>query len=262
MMRTPLIAGNWKMHKTIADAVGFVNDLVPRVADIVHTDVLIAPTFVALRDVVRRAEGTRILVAAQDVAAERIEGAFTGEVSAEMIREAGATHVIIGHSERRQYYGETDESVHRKVNAALAAGLEPIVCVGELLDERDEGRAETVVQRQLERAFEGLTASDLSRTICAYEPVWAIGTGRSATPETAEEMHRFIRDNVARIAGTDVAETMRILYGGSAKPDNVLELLSRPDIDGALVGGASLQINLFHKLIEIQESLIKDTDKK
>ena len=259
-MRTPLIAGNWKMHKTIAEAVAFVVELGPRLTDVSTTDVLVAPTFLALAEVVNRAEGSRILVAAQDVAAEPGEGAFTGEVSAEMIRDTGATHVIVGHSERRQYYGETDESVNRKLKAAIGAGLVPILCVGELLDERDAGRAEEVVERQIVRAIEGLTAPDLSRTIAAYEPVWAIGTGRSATPEMAQQMHRFIRDIVAKYAGTDVAETMRVLYGGSARPDNVADLLRQPDIDGGLVGGASLTVELFDALIHIQELLNKETN--
>jgi triosephosphate isomerase len=259
-MRTPLIAGNWKMYKSIAEAVDFVGALVPRLEGITRTDVLVAPTFAGLAAVARAASGSRVLVAAQDVAAHRGEGAYTGEVSAEMILDAGATHAIVGHSERRQYFAESDESVNCKVKAALGAGLVPILCVGEMLEDRDAGRADEVVEAQITRAIEGLTASDLSRTIAAYEPVWAIGTGRSATPELAQQMHRLIRDIVAKHAGTDVAEGMRILYGGSVKPDNIAELMDEPDIDGGLVGGASLQVETFVKLVEIQESLMKEAD--
>jgi triosephosphate isomerase len=251
-MRKPLIAGNWKMYKTIAQAVETTGALAERVAGVDHCEVLVAPTFVALEAVADRAAGTSVLVASQDVAAEQGEGAYTGEVSAMMVADAGATHAIIGHSERRQYYGETDTSVNRKIRAALAAGLTPIVCVGEMLEQRDADRAEEVVGGQIRGAFEGLTASDLVRIITAYEPVWAIGTGRTATPETAQEMHRFIRGIVAELGGAEVAEGMRILYGGSVKPDNVAELMRQPDIDGGLVGGASLDAESFAKVVRYQ----------
>jgi triosephosphate isomerase len=252
-MRTPLIAGNWKMYKTIAESVATVEALAPLVAGAAGREVLVAPTFVALGAVASRAAGTGILVGGQDVAAEPGQGAFTGEVSAEMLVDAGATHCIVGHSERRQHYGETDGSVNRKHRAAIGAGLVPIVCVGETLEERDAGHAAAVVERMVRGAFEGLTASDLSFTITAYEPVWAIGTGRTATPETAEQMHRIIRDVVADVAGAEVANQMRILYGGSVKPENIAELMRQPNIDGGLVGGASLDAETFSKIVGYQD---------
>jgi triosephosphate isomerase len=250
-MRTPLIAGNWKMYKTIAEAVATADTLAALVEGVEDCEVLVAPVFTAIPAVADRLRGTAIFVAAQDVAAEPGQGAFTGEVSAEQLVDAGATHCIVGHSERRLYFGEIDASVNRKLRAALAAGLQPIACVGETLEERDADRAEAVVERQLRGAFEGLTASDLSRTITAYEPVWAIGTGRTATPETAQNMHHFLRGMIAEIAGAEVADRMRILYGGSAKPENVAELLRQPDIDGALVGGASLDAMIFATIVRI-----------
>ena len=251
-MRTPFIAGNWKMHKTIAESVATAAALAERVDGADHCEVLVAPVFTSLRAVADRLEGTNVLVGAQNVAAEVGQGAFTGEVSGMMLLDAGATHCIVGHSERRQYYGETNEVVHGKLRAAIEAGLVPIVCVGELLDERDAGRAEEVVEAQIRLAMGGLTALELSRTIAAYEPVWAIGTGRTATPETAQQMHRFIREIVGQVAGADVAEGMRVLYGGSVKPDNIAELMRQPDIDGALVGGASLEADSFAKIVRYQ----------
>ena len=241
------------MYKTIAEAVAAVDALAGLVEGVEDREVLVAPVFTALSAVADRARGTTILVGAQDVAAEPGQGAFTGEVSAELLVDAGATHCIVGHSERRQYFCETDASVNRKLRAALGAGLRPIACVGETLEERDSDRAEAVVERQLRAAFEGLTASDLSRTITAYEPVWAIGTGRTATPDTAEQMHRFIREIIAEIAGGEVADRMRFLYGGSVKPENAAELMRQPDIDGGLVGGASLDAGTFAKIVRYQD---------
>jgi triosephosphate isomerase len=252
-MRTPIIAGNWKMYKRRDEAVAYVDRFAPLVEGATHCEVVVAPVFTALHAVAERAKGSNVLVAAQDVAADPGEGAFTGEVSAEMLVDAGATLCIVGHSERRQYYGETDAGVNRKIRAALGAGLRPIVCVGELLEDRDSGRAEAVVEAHIRRSLEGLTASDLSRTITAYEPVWAIGTGRTATPEIAEQMHRFIRGLVAEMAGSDVAEGMPILYGGSVKPENVSELMQQPDIDGGLVGGASLDPESFARIVRYLE---------
>ncbi len=252
-MRKPLIAGNWKMYKTIAEAVATVDALAELVKGVESCEVLVAPAFTALPAVSDRARGTGIFVAAQDVAAEPGEGAYTGEISASMLVDAGATHCIIGHSERRQYYHETDASVNFKLRAALDAGLAPIACVGETLEQRDSDHAEAVVERQIRGAFEGLTVSEVSRTITAYEPVWAIGTGRTATPDTAQQMHRFIRDIVAEIVGTEVAERMRILYGGSVKPGNIAELMQQPDIDGGLVGGASLEAESFAKIVRYQD---------
>jgi triosephosphate isomerase len=252
-MRRPIIAGNWKMYKTIDEALAYVDRFAPLVEGVDECEVVIAPSFVALRAVAERAEGTTIGVAAQDVAAESGEGAYTGEVSAGMIADAKATLCIVGHSERRQYYGETDASVNRKIRAALDAGLRPIACVGETLSERDSEQAEAVVERQIRGAFEGLTASDLSRTITAYEPVWAIGTGRTATPEIAQQMHRFIRGLVADVSGSEVGERMPILYGGSVKPENVAELMLQPDIDGGLVGGASLDPESFARIVRFRD---------
>ena len=247
-MRKPVIAGNWKMYKTIAEAVDFVSKLKPRVAASAHCEVVVAPPFTALRAVAEAAKGSNIAVAAQDVHWDK-EGAHTGDVSPAMLVEAGCTHVIIGHSERRQDHGETDESVNRKTKAALAAGLVPIVCVGELLAEREAGKTEQVLERQVEGGLAGLTPQDFSRIIVAYEPVWAIGTGRTATPEMAAESHGFIRGLVRRQFGEELAAQVRILYGGSVKPDNVGGLMAQEEIDGALVGGASLKLDSFAAIV-------------
>jgi triosephosphate isomerase len=249
-MRKPVIAGNWKMHKTIAESVSVAGALARHVEGVSHCEIVVAPVFTALRAVADRLDGTNVRVSGQDVAAEPKQGAFTGEISADMLVDAGCLYVIIGHSERRQYYSETDTSVNRKIRAALGAGLVPIVCVGETLDERDSGLAEAIVTGQIRGAFEGLTASELARIMTAYEPVWAIGTGRTATPDTAQEMHRLIRKTVTEAANAEVAEAMRILYGGSVKPDNVAELMGQPDIDGGLVGGASLEAESFAKIVK------------
>jgi triosephosphate isomerase len=210
---------------------------------------VLAPPYTALKPLADRLDGTNVDVAAQDVAAEMGQGAFTGEVSATMIKDAGARYTIIGHSERRQYYGETEASVNRKLVAALGAGLLPMVCVGERLEERDAGRAESVVAEQLAGGMRNLTVKDGSRIIIAYEPVWAIGTGRTATPETAQQMHAFIRSRIREMFGDSVATGMRILYGGSVKPDNAAALMSESDIDGALVGGASLEAESFAQIV-------------
>jgi triosephosphate isomerase (TIM) len=248
-MRKPVIAGNWKMYKTLAEAVETALALKPLVANANHCEVVIAPVFTALKTVADRLEGSNIFVAAQDCATEKAHGAHTGEVAADMIADVGATHVIIGHSERRQFYSETDESVKRKTEAALAAGLTAIVCVGEVLAQRDAGQAEAVVAAQLAGGLGGLTASDLDRIIVAYEPVWAIGTGRTATPEQAQEMHAFVRRVFADSHTQAVADKLRILYGGSVKPDNAAGLMAQQDIDGALVGGASLKADTFAQIV-------------
>src|SRR6266571_7326386 len=248
-MRRPIIVGNWKMFKTIPDALEFVRAFKPLVMVTTHCEIAIAPAFTAIKAVAVRLEGSNVEVAVQDVAAEPGPGAFTGEVSASMIKDAGARLVIIGHSERRQYYGETDESVNRKVRAALGADLSPIVCVGERLEERDAGRAEQVVESQLTGGLHNLTAPEASRIIIAYEPVWAIGTGRTATPETAEQMHAAIRSRIGAMFGELLAEQTRVLYGGSVKPDNIAALMSESDIDGALVGGASLEADSFAQIV-------------
>ncbi|HKQ04924.1 MAG TPA: triose-phosphate isomerase [Blastocatellia bacterium] len=237
------------MYKTIPEALGFVQSFKPLVVAATHCDIVLAPPFTAIRALADRLEGSNVEIAAQDMAAESGEGAFTGEVSAAMLADAGARYSLIGHSERRQYYGETDESVNRKIIAALASKLLPIVCVGERLDERDAGRAEQAVAAQLAGGLRNLTVTEASRIIIAYEPVWAIGTGRTATPETAQQMHAFIRSRIREPFGDSIAAGMRILYGGSVKPDNAAALMSEADIDGALVGGASLEAESFAQIV-------------
>ena len=222
----------------------------PLVANANRCEILLAPVFTALKSVADRLEGSNVKVAAQNCAAEQKEGAFTGEVAAFMLRDAGCSHVIVGHSERRQYYSESDEVVSRKTRAGLAAGLTVIVCVGETLEQRDLGNAERVVREQLVGGLTGLTASDLDRIIVAYEPVWAIGTGRTATPEQAQEMHAFIRRVFAEGHSEAAASALRILYGGSVKPDNIAGLMKQADIDGALVGGASLNAESFAQIVK------------
>lgn len=252
-MRRPIIAGNWKMYKTITEALEFVQSLKPLVVAFTHCEIIIAPSFVGLKLVAVRLEGSNVQVAAQNVAAEEGPGAFTGEVSAAMLKDCGARWVIVGHSERRHLFGETDESVNKKIRVSIGAGLTPIFCVGERLEERDSGRAETVVGGQLAGGMLNLTLPEAARIIVAYEPVWAIGTGRTATPEIAEQMHVFIRSKVREMFSDSVAEEMRILYGGSVKPDNIKALMDQPDIDGALVGGASLEPAAFAKIVNFRE---------
>lgn len=237
------------MYKLLAEAVETALALKPLVANANHCDVVIAPVFTALKTVADRLEGSNIRLAAQDCAVQNEFGAHTGEVAPTMLKDAGCSHVIIGHSERRQFYGDTEDSVNRKTKAALAAGLTPIVCVGEMRSEREAGNAERVVKDQLVAGLAGLTASDAERIIIAYEPVWAIGTGKTATPEQAQEMHGHIREIVAKTHGESLAGATRILYGGSVKPDNIAELMSQPDVDGALVGGASLDADSFAKIV-------------
>jgi triosephosphate isomerase (TIM) len=248
-MRKPVIAGNWKMYKLLGDAVDTAVSLKSLVANANHCEVVIAPVFTALKTVSDRLEGSNVKVAAQNCSTEQKQGAQTGEICADMIKDVGASFVIIGHSERRQFHGETDESVNLKTKSCLSYGLKAIVCVGEKLDERESGKAETVVKTQITGALDGLTVTDMERIIIAYEPVWAIGTGKTATPEQAQEMHRFIRQIVAEIQGNEIAETVRILYGGSVKPDNIKGLMKQADIDGALVGGASLEANSFAEIV-------------
>lgn len=248
-MRKPVIAGNWKMYKTVGESVETALALKPLVANANHCEVVIAPVFTSIKTVADRLEGSNVRVAAQDCSTEVEEGAHTGEVAAFMLRDAGARYVIIGHSERRQFYAETDPIVNRKVRAALASGLSVIMCVGETLDQREQGIAEDVVSGQLTGGLSGLTASDLDRIIVAYEPVWAIGTGRTATPEQAQEMHAFIRRVFADRHSQPAADALRILYGGSVKPDNIAGLMDQADIDGALVGGASLKAESFAQIV-------------
>ena len=237
------------MYKTVGESVATALALKPLVANANHCEVVIAPVFTALKSVADRLEGSNIRVAAQNCASEQKEGAFTGEVAALMVRDAGCSHVIVGHSERRQYFFESDEIVSRKTQAGLAAALMVIVCVGETLEQRDQGSAQSVVRNQLAGGLSGLTASDLDRIIVAYEPVWAIGTGRTATPEQAQEMHAFIRRVFAERHSAAAADAIRVLYGGSVKPDNIAGLMKQPDIDGALVGGASLKAESFAEIV-------------
>ena len=248
MPRTPIIAGNWKMNTDAASARELAEGIrAAGVGDAQDVEVVLCPPFVYLPLVADVVKGTSIAVGAQDLYWEE-KGAFTGEVSATMLKDF-ATHVIIGHSERRQFYCDTDVAVNRKTHAGLAAGLTVIMCVGETLDQREQGNAESVVSQQLTAGLSGLTASDLDRIIVAYEPVWAIGTGRTATPEQAQEMHAFIRRVFAERHSKEAGDALRILYGGSVKPDNVAGLMSQPDIDGALVGGASLKAESFAEIV-------------
>ncbi len=240
------------MYKTVSQSVETVLALKPLVANANHCEIVVAPVFTSLKTVADRLEGSNIRVAAQNCSTERTEGAHTGEVAAFMIRDVGATFVIVGHSERRQLYCETDSIVNKKVHAALASQLIPILCVGETLDQRERGIAENVVGGQLSGGLAGLTASDLNRIIVAYEPVWAIGTGRTATPEQAQEMHAFIRRVFADRHSKAAAEQLRILYGGSVKPDNIVGLMAQEDIDGALVGGASLSAESFAQIVNYE----------
>ena len=248
-MRKPVIAGNWKMYKLLGEAVETALALKPLVANASHCEVVIAPVFTALKTVADRLEGSNIAIAAQDCAVQNDFGAHTGEITPTMLRDAGCRYAIIGHSERRQFYGETDDSVNKKAKAALEGGLKAIVCVGEHLAEREAGNAESVVENQLNASLAGLTVADMERIIIAYEPVWAIGTGKTATPEQAQEMHSHIRQTIGKAHGSAVADATRILYGGSVKPDNIAELMSQPDVDGALVGGASLEAESFAGIV-------------
>ena len=237
------------MYKVLSDAINTALALKPLVANANHCEVVIAPVFTAIKTVADRLEGSNIRVAGQDCSTEVEEGAHTGEVLASMLKDVGAKYVIIGHSERRQFYCETDKTANKKVHAALKSGLTVIMCVGETLEQREQGSAETVVSTQLNGGLSGLTASDLDRIIVAYEPVWAIGTGRTATPEQAQEMHAFIRRVFAERHSKAAGDALRILYGGSVKPDNIEGLMKQPDIDGALVGGASLKAESFAEIV-------------
>jgi triosephosphate isomerase len=247
--RQPLMAANWKMYKTPEQARAFVAAFLPLIANSPAAEIVLFPPFLDIATVLESARNSQIQVGAQNIYWQE-EGAFTGEVSASMVRAAGCTHVLIGHSERRQYFCETDETVNRKLHAALAQKLTPVVCVGELLSEREAGNTEEVLRRQTSRALEGISPEMAAPVAIAYEPVWAIGTGRTATPEIAAEAHLVIRTQVAHALGREVADKMRILYGGSVKPDNAPSLMNQPEIDGALVGGASLDPHSFAKIVE------------
>ena len=243
-MRTTVVAGNWKMNKTASETTALI-EAIKKETEGTRVEIVVCPPFTNLKDAAAACAGSHVKLGAQNVHWEA-SGAYTGEVSAEMLTDLGVTHVIIGHSERRQYFGETDETVNTRVKAALAAGLVPIVCVGETLEERDASQMDKVVIRQVKL---GLADVDVGKVIIAYEPVWAIGTGRTATPAQAQEAHALIRRTLAEIAGGDIANSVRIQYGGSMKPDNAKELMSQPDIDGGLIGGAALKADSFAAIV-------------
>jgi len=247
-MRIPFIAGNWKMYKTVNEAVVFVKELRELVKSVADVEIVVAPAFTAVFAVADAARNTNIGVAAQDLYWER-EGAFTGEVSPAMIKEAGAAYAIVGHSERRRLFGETDAIVHRKTLAAIGAGLTPIVCIGETLEERERGEMIAILDRQIKDGLDQLSAEQVGELVVAYEPVWAIGTGRTATAAQAGEAHAHIRKRLRQWFGADAAGHCHILYGGSVKPDNIRELIDEEDVDGALVGGASLDVRSFADIV-------------
>jgi len=246
--RRLIIAGNWKMNKTVAEALDLVQDLVREVQQVKEVDVVICPAFTALGEVSKKVIETNIRLGAQNMS-EQAAGAYTGEIAAEMLKEFLVRYVILGHSERRQYQEETDSLISKKALAAHAASIKPIVCVGETLEQRDSGVTNDVVGSQVKGSLAGLTSSQMLETIIAYEPVWAIGTGKTASSEQAQEVHHFIRGVLSDLHGDDVARQVRIQYGGSVKPGNARELMGQPDIDGALVGGASLDAKSFSEII-------------
>jgi len=252
MNRTSLIAGNWKMHGARDEAVALARALAETIGRVSGREVAIAPPFTALEPVAREIAGTQIRLGAQNVHWEP-KGAYTGEISTAMVREAGCTYVIIGHSERRQHFGETDETVNRRLHAVLGAELVPIVCVGETLAERDADATAAIVERQVASAFAGASSAQIARCVIAYEPVWAIGTGVTATPGQAQEVHHAIRRQLVGLASDTTAGRIRILYGGSVKAANIDALMAEPDIDGALVGGASLDPAEFTRIVRYEE---------
>ena len=249
MSRTKLIAANWKMYKTPEETTAFFRDFLPLLDRNDRDEIVICPPFVNLASALTAARGSKVSVCAQNVH-WKDEGAFTGEISAPMLLALGVTHVLVGHSERRQYFGETDDTVNLRLKAALQAGLTPICCVGEVLQEREAGLTDDVLRRQCVRAFHSVSAKKAARLVVAYEPVWAIGTGKTATPEIAASAHAVIREEAAHVFGKEFAAELRILYGGSVKPDNAKTLMSLEEIDGALVGGASLDPTSFAAIIQ------------
>ena len=245
-MRKPIIAGNWKMHKTIAEALEFVNDVKDKVSNNEVEAVICAP-FTLLKDLKEATKGTNIKIGAQNMHFEEM-GAFTGEISPLMLKELDMDYVVIGHSERRQYFNETDETVNKKVLKALEVGIDPILCVGETLEEREAGNTKNICKVQVEKALENVSKEDLAKVVIAYEPIWAIGTGKTATSEDANDVIAYIREVIANLYG-ELASDVRIQYGGSVKPSNVAEIMNQSDIDGALVGGASLEANDYVELV-------------
>jgi triosephosphate isomerase len=247
-MRKPLIAGNWKLYNTTSEALALVSGIIPRIKGVSGVDVVVAPPFTLLSRVGQEIGGSNIMLAGQDCFWEE-EGAFTGEVSPRMLMDAGCSHVIIGHSERRQYFGETDDTVNRKIKTALTAGLTVLFCIGETVAEREAEQTFSVLRRQLTVGLSGINALQSSGVIIAYEPIWAIGTGKTATDSQAQEAHLFIRGVMAELYGRQAAEAIRIIYGGSVKPENIKGLMAQQDIDGALVGGASLNADSFAAIV-------------
>jgi len=248
-MRKKLIAANWKMYKTPEQTRDFFRDFLPLVHGHDRDEIVVCPTYLCIDAAVTAAKGSNVAIGAQDLHWEK-EGAFTGEINAAMLLTVGATHVIIGHSERRQYFGETDDTVNLKLKSALEAGLVPIVCVGEVLEEREAGLTDDVLRRQCMRAFHKISAKKAAKLVVAYEPVWAIGTGKTATPQLASDAHIIIRCEAAKSFGEEFADHLRILYGGSVKPENATALMSEPEIDGGLVGGASLDPKSFSAIVK------------
>lgn len=248
-MRKPLMAGNWKMYKTPAAATQFFESFLPLVASSSHAGILLCPPFTSIAAAVAATQGSNVGIGAQNLHTTTKEGAFTGEVSGPMLAAAGCSSVIVGHSERRQFFGETDATVLARTLAALESGLQPIVCVGEMLAEREAGRTNEVLATQFREGIAKLSPDQFARIVIAYEPVWAIGTGKTATPEIAADAHRFLRSEVHAAYGADAAGNVRILYGGSVKPDNIRGLMAQPDIDGGLVGGASLDPVSFASIV-------------
>lgn len=247
-MRVPFLAANWKMYKTVHDTVVYLKEFRSMVKDVTDVEIVVAPPFTAIHAAAEAARNSNVGIAAQDLYWER-EGAFTGEVSAAMIKEAGAEYVIVGHSERRRLFAETDETVNRKTQAALAAGLTPIVCIGETLEQRERSETLAVLDRQIKAGLDGLTGEQVAGLVLAYEPVWAIGTGRNATPAQANEAHAHIRGRLRQWFGGHAADQCHVIYGGSVKPDNARDLVLLPDVDGALVGGASLEVRGFYDIV-------------
>ena len=250
-MRRPLIAGNWKMHKNVSESIALVSQLKEMVADAKGVEVVVAPPFTALAAVAQVLKGSNILLSAQNTFWEE-SGAYTGEVSPSMLKDIGCACTIIGHSERRQYFGETNETVNKKLKTSLKASLLPIVCIGETLEERETGKTLKVIEEQVRGGLKGLSSAEMEKVVIAYEPVWAIGTGKTATSEQAQEVHLFIRKVIAELFGSKLAESLRILYGGSVKADTIDELMAQKDIDGALVGGASLKADSFARIVKFK----------
>ena len=247
--RTPLIAGNWKMYKTTGESVKAAKQLKSRVEGVTGTDIMIAPTFTSLPPVFNAIKASPIDLGGQNLHWEK-EGAFTGEISGDMLKSTGCSFVIIGHSERRQFFGETDETVNKKIMAALSCGLKPVCCIGESEEERDSNLTFSVLDKQVQAGLRGFVSDDLKDLVLAYEPIWAIGTGKTATSDQAPEVHTFLRASIAKQFDDSLAQSMRILYGGSVKPANIAELMAMPDIDGALVGGASLDPETFSQIVK------------